>query len=90
MRPRKHNTPRRDFFDAMVHVLCIIRNHFDERAILTHNQKTGQRVIRYRHTTGARTVLGTVRNARLVYDFKFAEIGEEECEAIAIELGQVK
>lgn len=89
MKPRNRK-PQRMFFDAMVYVLRIIKTHFDERAMLTHNQKTGQRVIRYRRTTGARTVLGSVHNSRLVYDFKFAEIGEEECEAIAIELGQVK
>ncbi|MFG1549514.1 hypothetical protein ABMA84_15715 [Halobacteriovorax sp. XZX-2] len=87
---RKPKNANRMFFDPMVYVLDIIRKHFDEKAFLTHNQKYGHRIIKYRHTTGKRLVLGTPANSRLVYDFAFAEMDEEACEKLCLELGQVK
>lgn len=87
-KPKKN--ANRMFFDPMVYVLDIIRKHFDAKAFLTHNQKHGHRIIKYRHTTGKRLVLGTPANSRLVYDFAFAEMDEEACEKLCLELGQVK
>lgn len=88
-RPKKKN-PNRMFFDPLVYALDIIKKHFDAKAILTHNQRTGQRIIKYRHTTGKRLVLGYKDNSRLVYDFAFAEFTEEQAELMCLELGQVK
>lgn len=87
---RKPKKAERMFFDPMVYVLDKIRKHFDAKAFLTHSQKHGHRVIRYRHTTGKRLVLGNPHTSRLVYDFAFAEIDEEACERICLELGQVQ
>lgn len=87
-RPKKN--PNRMFFDPLVYALDIIKKHFDAKAILTHNQVTGQRVVKYRHTTGKRLTLGYKDNSRLVYDFAFAEFTEEQAELMCLELGQVK
>lgn len=87
---RPKNNPNRMFFDPLVYALDIIKKQFDSKAILTHNQRTGQRIIKYRHYTGKRLVLGNVHNSRLVYDFAFAEFTEDQAELMCQELGQVK
>lgn len=88
VRKQKKN-PNRMFFDPLVYALDLIKKHFDGKAMLTHN-KHGQRVVKYRHVTGSRIVLGYRDNSRLVYDFKFAEFTEEQAELMCQELGQVK
>lgn len=82
--------PHRMFFDPMVFILEKIKTHFDAKAYLTHNEVTGQRVIRYRHVTGKRLSIGNPFNSRLVYDFSVREMDEEACEKACLELGQVQ
>jgi len=72
-------------FDPMVYVLHIIKNHFDNRAYLTHDDN-GNRVIRYALVSGTRIILGG-KESNLVYERKLKNFTEQQAKQLAYEMG---
>lgn len=77
-------------FDPIFYVRNLLINHdVDSRAHVTHCNKTGKQVLRYRVLTNGRIVLGTPRNSDLVYAYDFRELDATECANICQDLGVI-
>ncbi len=72
-------------FDPMVYALHIIKNQFDNRAYLTHDDN-GNRIIRYALVSGTRIILGH-RDSNLVYERKMMVFTEQKAKALAYDMG---